>query len=180
MLSSGETYFMKIVKWIVDGIWYSSMVFVFFVIIGIPGVSWVTGKTFFLKIFSRPLDVYEFPLFIIALIPVSVYFIILFQLRKLIMNIIEAQPFELVNYYRLRVIGWGIIMLGIPKLWYLIISWNDISLHEKKSFLEAVWLNLVHLKGLPYEYILAGLSVLCVAEVFRLGAEMREELNLTI
>ena len=183
MLSNGKASFMKMLKWIIDGIWYCSIVSVFLAVIGIPGVSLIIGKSFFVELFTRAFDLNEFLSIIIVIICVSVYFLILFQLRKLVKNIIEKRPFELINYYRLRIIGLGIIVLGINQLWYFIISWgygNNIIHHENTSFMEILWMIVMRLKGLPYEYILTGLSVLCIAEAFKIGAEMREEEKLTI
>ena len=99
---------------------------------------------------------------------------ILFQLRKIFISISGDKPFEISNIVRVRYIGYALFILGFLKLSVFLI----FLLIQDTSHM----VYIIPSKYIVYfiQYLFAGITILVVAEVFRVGAEMYNENKLTV
>ncbi len=103
-------------------------------------------------------------------------FYILYHLRNFFQTLKQENPFSRKNGTRLRAIGITIIIASV--------FWNEIY----SSLLSYMVRGHISIEGIDisshsnfnFQVILLGLIILVISEVFRLGAEMKEEQELTI
>jgi hypothetical protein len=100
---------------------------------------------------------------------------ILYMLRRMLSSLRGGSPFIRVNGKRLRWIGAAVIGLGLAKAAFTIPA--NLFLTAR---LDIPGIHPKYLVGIDGEYILIGLLILVLAEIFRVGAEMREEQELTV
>lgn len=86
-----------------------------------------------------------------------------------------GNPFIRENGIRLRWIGTAVIGLGLAKAAFSIPATLFLT-----TRLDIPGIHFKYRVGIDGEYILIGLLILVLAEIFRVGAEMREEQELTI
>lgn len=115
------------------------------------------------------------PFFIMTLGMAGLILWVFYSLRKIIQSVKEGNPFSVHNGRRLRVIAFsmiGIEVIGafadLIKMLYLVpkLSFETVKIHS-----------IIHIS--PH-VIIAGLVILVIAEAFRIGAEMKDEQELTI
>ncbi len=114
-------------------------------------------------------------LFIIGILSLILVLIILFQLRKIFVNLEKKQPFSKDNPKRFLIIGIIIFFIGILKNIGLIIS-NEILIKYliiHRLFIERKF-------NFDFSILLLGLLFIILSEVFRQGVMLKEENDLTI
>ncbi len=123
------------------------------------------------------------------ILPVSLYVLLrqlmhlfmVFLLRKFFATLQETGPFILQNAIRIRWMGW--LIVGAELLRNLVAYLAMFHLKSKVIMQGAsishasFWL---HLSELRLDIIFVGVVVLLIAEIFRLGAKMKEEQDLTV
>jgi len=121
-----------------------------------------------------PLGVFVLNL-ITILFRLLLFLLILYLLRKFVKTLVAGDPFIEKNGIRLRVIAFSTMGFGILNSLYKAIC--TVS-YTKLMSLQNI--KFKHEYGLKMEYILLGLLILVIAEVFRIGIKLREENKLTI
>lgn len=113
-----------------------------------------------------------------ALVYAFLFFIAVTQLSNLFEEICSGRPFGAANVRRIRRIGFSLLGMAIigalAQLGGLLIFWNDIHVPGTQFF----WQFLLY--ELQPGLLLVGLVVLGAAEVFRAGARLQEEQDLTV
>ncbi|HHU52003.1 MAG TPA: DUF2975 domain-containing protein [Firmicutes bacterium] len=109
----------------------------------------------------------------ICFIAVSLF--ILYQLRKIFSNLVKEEPFVKENVLRVRKIG-VIVLVGavLQSIVEYLIGYFVVQ------HVMIQGMRLVPDFGLNFPALLAGLSVLVLAEVLKEGTEIKEDQNLTI
>jgi hypothetical protein len=110
---------------------------------------------------------------IVCVVGLLLYFLKLF--KDILKTVEEGNPFALENARRVRMIGLIVIIGGFVRSLAGFFSSFLAALQFKTEGFE-ISANL----RIDFWVILAGLSILVLAEIFRQGAEMREEQSLTI
>jgi hypothetical protein len=97
------------------------------------------------------------------------------QLRLFLRSVKEGRPFERENPKRIRLIGYLVILFGIIcTIWGFVMSFN---------YIHKISLPGTSLKVNPdfnLSYILLGLLILLIAQIFDAGVKLQEEHDLTI
>ncbi len=102
------------------------------------------------------------------------------MLRQIVGTLGAGKPFQAANIGRIRVAGWAVIGVALfEPLWEfvtiacirLVVTLHGVSPFPPLPFV---------LESLPVGTLLAGVIVLAVAEVFRLGVALEDEQALTI
>lgn len=102
------------------------------------------------------------------------------QLRRIADTLRHGNPFQAANISRIRLAGWAVIGVALfEPLWELAtIAYmkSVITLHGVGAFPPLPFV----IESLPLGTLFAGVIVLAVAEVFRLGVALEDEQALTI
>jgi hypothetical protein len=105
---------------------------------------------------------------------------ILMQLRNVLDGISAAAPFPRDNLRRIRLIGWAILGLAATNLAIdaamLAYMRTNVTVADRAAVIPAALL----LDDFPLGTVLAGLAVLVLAGIFRVGADLQDEQALTI
>lgn len=110
---------------------------------------------------------------VVAMLGLFLYFLRL--LRQIVLSLEEGNPFVSQNAKRLRIMGALMIVGGFAKTIseFAMSGYADTVLRPGGFSLDG------HL-GLDFTSLIVGLSVIVLSEVFRIGAAMREEQELTV
>ncbi len=111
----------------------------------------------------------------LALLVVGVVALVFANLREIFKTLKKEDPFVRANAGRIRFIGFAIIFGEIGRA--LLVFGEALEL--KRDF-TTVGLTLRAMFELELVPVLEGLVLLVIAEVFRLGAKMKEEQDLTV
>lgn len=109
----------------------------------------------------------------ICFIAVSLF--ILYQLRKIFSNLVKEEPFVKENVLRVRKIGVIVLVGGV---FQSIVEYLIGCFVVQHIMIRGI--RIVPEFGLNFPALLAGLSVLVLAEVLKEGTEIKEDQNLTI
>ena len=137
-----------------------------------PGVINVTNGNFYLPVDNNWHNI----LLLLALIIIicSVFIIITYQLKLLFSSLSKNQPFDALNVLRIRNTGIGLIVLS------LLLSFSNLIINQ---FLQShfIWDKGISLTyKFNISYLVAGIILIIVAEIFNEGVTLKEETNLTI
>lgn len=113
--------------------------------------------------------------FVAVLVVVFLCLYIIWQLRRLFRTFVEDKPFDLTNVRRLRAIAVSILSLVVVSFVYQSI----MAIIIRQQF-KAEGIHLVAIGDLDLPTLFAALVIFILAEIFRLGAELEEEKNLTV
>jgi hypothetical protein len=106
---------------------------------------------------------------------------IVYFLRQIVATLKTGGPFTGENARRLRWVAVLIIGMGVAERLF---TWSYYRLLVSKVELAGIQAHMVKLSdltfGKPWDYLTAGILVLLLAEVFRLGVEMQDEQRLTV
>lgn len=110
---------------------------------------------------------------LVTMLGLFLYFLRL--LRQVVWSVEDGDPFVSQNAKRLRIMGALIIMGGVAKTFseFAMSGYADVVLRP-------AGFNLDGQLGLDFTSLIAGLGVIVLSEVFRIGAAMREEQELTV
>jgi hypothetical protein len=112
------------------------------------------------------------------LVYAGLFFVAVVQLANLFEEICKGRPFGVNNIRRIRRLGLCLVVMALAKAFAqfggLFILWNDVLIPGVRIPWRFFWYEM-H-PGL----LLAGLAVLGAAEVFRTGARLQEEQDLTV
>lgn len=100
---------------------------------------------------------------------------ITYQLRKIFATLTQANPFVASNAGRIRIIAF--ILISFPLVSTLL---GTITNQYVKTHFAAGGNAFSFYYNLDFSAVLTGLVVLVIAEVFRLGTQLKEEQDLTI
>jgi hypothetical protein len=105
----------------------------------------------------------------------GIVLVVLFQLRRIMATLAAGSPFVAANAWRIRFIGWAVIIgevvsSSVEMLGQVII---------KNSF-QATGITFQWTYNMSVQTLFWGFVLIALAEVFRLGVEMREEQSLTV
>ncbi|MFC1553448.1 DUF2975 domain-containing protein [candidate division KSB1 bacterium] len=118
------------------------------------------------------------PLIFLALFTVSAFVMLAFVIyyfRKIFNNLYLDDPFKMENIKRVRTIGY--LIIGIEVFFFVkFVVLNEIF--RSKIFIQDGDISFIH--SFNWMVIFSGLAVLVIAEIFRLGFEIKEEQKLTI
>ena len=106
---------------------------------------------------------------------VAAALVVLYQLRRVFGTLAAGDPFVRENATRIRMIGFAV--LGMELVRVLVLSAQAYYLRANFSFTG------IQLRTLPHPdlgVLFLGLVLLVIAEVFRQGADLREEQSLTV
>lgn len=115
------------------------------------------------------------PFFIMTLGIACLGMWVFYSLRKIIQSVKDGNPFSVNNGKRLRIIAFSMMGIeiigafaGLIKMLYILprLDFESVKIHS-----------IIHIS--PH-VIIAGLVILVIAEAFRIGAEMKDEQELTI
>jgi hypothetical protein len=114
-------------------------------------------------------------LIIIELIRLGMFIFIVFLFRKIIDSFKGPGPFVYDNVLRLKQIA--ITFISIDLYYYLLSLFTFFSLHPKPIIDEiSIFRNI----GLNLKYVFIGLLIYAIAEIFKAGANLKKEQELTI
>ena len=148
------------------------------------GVAEFTGRELPVKITkAKALALIESPMPEWLLIPVKLIrfsifgFIIwiLILLRQLIRSVKKGDPFNMKNGNRLRWIGLSILIIGVFDFFHDILL--NIFITPKLSFDSIIPESSIHFN---LSLLLVAMVIIVIGEAFRIGAEMKEEQDLTV
>jgi hypothetical protein len=120
-------------------------------------------------------------LLLFTLVYGGLYFLVLYQLKSIFGSIDEGNPFARENIRRIRLLGGGLIAAELARIGfeYMVVTFVKGLISVQGG--ELSYLNIFfYLKWLNLDIIFAGLVILGIAEVFKVGVHLREEQELTI
>ncbi len=141
----------------------------------------VNMKLYGYFLFRKGNRVYNSLLLLGFLLSQGFYLVALNQLRKFLFTITEGTPFVNENARRIRMLGFCLIGAELVRIFYqyFIVTYLKGTVSVPGARVSYVdfgfyldWLNL--------EIIFAGFIILVIAEVFKIGINLREEQELTI
>jgi len=141
----------------------------------------INMKLFGYFLFRKGNWVYNSLLLLGFLLSQGFYLVALNQLRKFLFTITEGTPFVNENARRIRMLGFCLIGAELVRIiyQYIVVTYlkGTVSVPGARVsygdfFFYLDWLNL--------EIIFAGFIILVIAEVFKIGINLREEQELTI
>jgi hypothetical protein len=137
-----------------------------------PGVINVMNGNFYMPVDNNWQNI----LILIAasIIICSVFIIITYQLKLLFSSLSKNQPFDALNVLRIRNTGIWLIVLS------LLLFFSNIIINQ---FLQShfTWDEGISLTyKFNISYLVAGIILIIVAEIFNEGVTLKEETNLTI
>ena len=137
-----------------------------------PGVINVMNGNFYLPVDNNWQNIL---LLLAASIAIcSVFIIITYQLKLLFLSLSNNQPFDALNVVRIRNTGIGLIVLSL----LLFISNIIINQFLQSHFIWDKGISLTFTFNISY--LVAGIILIIVAEIFNEGVTLKEETNLTI
>lgn len=116
------------------------------------------------------------------LLGMAVGLAIWWQIRKIVRSLASEEPFEPDNVRRIRIVafavlGWELVRAGHAYGWTFHLAERAVT--EGISVLPVPRPDL-GLGGLDFGLLLAGLALLVLAEVFRVGSAIRDDQRLTV
>ncbi|HVF38199.1 MAG TPA: DUF2975 domain-containing protein [Sphingomicrobium sp.] len=146
-----------------------------FVTIGIGAILTVQRGEIFEKIAAAGAPTSAYPIVIVGFILVLAILLLtarfLLELRRMVDSVRQGDPFRPENADRLRLMGW--IAVATQLVWLVVVAiarWVDQFIEEGN--------------GLPDTHLGSGLLLILVlfilARVFRVGSDMRDELEGTV
>ena len=131
-----------------------------------------SGKLSFNHLSSKAIIAFNLVSMLIAF---SISLSITFLLRKIFQTLTTSYPFIIENAYRLKNIGLLVILTSVTSFTHdWIVNW-----YLKQNFIidgSAIRAHLV----IDLKTIFAGLIILIIAEIFRVGTRLKEEQDLTV
>ena len=100
---------------------------------------------------------------------------ILLLLRQLVRSVKKGDPFNMKNGNRLRWIGFSILIIGIFDFFHDILL--NIFITPRLSFESIIPKSTIHFN---LSLLLVAMIIIVIGEAFRIGAEMKEEQELTV
>ena len=137
-----------------------------------PGVINVMNGNFYLPVDNNWQNIL---LLLAASIAISAVFIIItYQLKLLFLSLSNNQPFDALNVVRIRNTGIGLIVLS------LLLFFSNIIINQflQSHFIWDKGISLTYTFNISY--LIAGIILIIVAEIFNEGVTLKEETNLTI
>ncbi|MFC1619859.1 DUF2975 domain-containing protein [Candidatus Neomarinimicrobiota bacterium] len=117
----------------------------------------------------------------VVLLGMAISLGIVFCLRRIVGTLKTGSPFIVENARRLRWIAVLIIGLGVSERFF---TWTYYRLFTSKIELAGIDPHMLKLNdltfGMPWDFLTAGILVLLLAEVFRMGVELQDEQRLTV
>lgn len=171
ILEKNITY--KVLMIIAD-ILIAFLIFAFVVSIVVPVIISSLRGAYITGFYGRSSAVANIIGFIYRPILIGAILLILLQLRKIFISISGDKPFEIINFKRVRYIGYAMIIMGVLRLTIILtISLIQDKPHETGIIASSYLVDF-------FQYLFAGFVILVAAEVFRVGAEMYDEQKLTV
>ncbi len=141
--------------------------------LGIPSAT--LGKAEAELTFQNPGGIYPFALLGWNYFMLAVLAYCLHQMRRIFQSIAEQTPFRPETATRFRRMGWAILVSQVLGLGMTL----AVSIHLKRIFMaEGLTLEPKWTFNLPLVFF--GCMILVIAEVFRIGAELKQEQDLTV
>jgi hypothetical protein len=137
-----------------------------------PGVINVVNGDFNMPVYNNWQNILV--LLAISIVFCSVIIIITYQLKLLFLSLSKDQPFDALNVLRIRNTGIGFIVLSL----LLFLSNIIVNRFLLSHFNWNQGISLTYKFNLGY--LIAGIILIVVAEIFNEGAILKEETNLTI
>ena len=100
---------------------------------------------------------------------------ILLLLRQLVRSVGKGDPFNIKNGNRLLWIGLSILIIGVFDFFHDILL--NIFITQKLSFDSIIPESSIHFN---LSLLLVAMVIIVIGEAFRIGAEMKEEQDLTV
>lgn len=123
---------------------------------------------------SPPL-VMKIVLIFLEMIRLGFFFFIIFLFRKIIASFKHTGPFVYENVRRLKNISFTFISMDV--YYFLLTIFSFFWLHPKPVFSEiSIFRNI----SFDLKYVFIGLLIYTIAEIFRAGANLKKEQELTI
>ncbi len=113
--------------------------------------------------------------FLLNLIVYALILWVVFSLWKIVQSVRQKNPFIVLNGRRLRVIAFS--MIGVELIQGLANLIKILYLEPRLNFDTIIVHSRIHVS---FHVIIAGLVILVIAEAFRIGAELKEEQELTV
>lgn len=113
--------------------------------------------------------------FLVVLPVVIAALVVLHQLRRVFQSLAAGDPFVRANATRIRVIGFVVLAMEVVRVLALL---GQAYYLEANFAFSAIQLRMVPRPDLGVLFL--GLVLLVIAEVFRQGADLREEQSLTV
>lgn len=110
----------------------------------------------------------------------ALYLAVLLQLRRVFASLTSGQPFLRANVRNFRVIGWLIFadfFVDHASDWALVLAMRSTLTIAGRT--PSVPIEFI-LEDIRIERLFVGATVLVLAEIFRIGAGLQEEQNLTV
>ncbi len=117
--------------------------------------------------------VYQFSL-VLPLIVIGLF--IIFHLRKILASLANEEPFTVENSSRIKYIGWSVIIITFIKA---VLSFLLGIYFSRMVVLPGLEIS-ANIRLIDFSGILAGILILILAEVFKHGALLQEDHNLTV
>ena len=137
-----------------------------------PGVINVMNGNFYLPVDNNWQNIL---LLLAASIAIcTVFIIITYQLKLLFLSLSNNQPFDALNVVRIRKTGIGLLALS------LLLFFSNIIINQflQSHFIWDKGISLTYTFNISY--LIAGIILIIVAEIFNEGVTLKEETNLTI
>ena len=137
-----------------------------------PGVINVMNGNFYLPVDNNWQNIL---LLLAASIAIcAVFIIITYQLKLLFLSLSNNQPFDALNVVRIRNTGIGLIVLS------LLLFFSNIIINQflQSHFIWDKGISLTYTFNISY--LIAGIILIIVAEIFNEGVTLKEETKLTI
>jgi hypothetical protein len=137
-----------------------------------PGVMNVMNGNFYMPVDNNWQNILL--LLVASIVICSLLIIITYQLKLLFSSLSKNQPFDALNVLRIRNTGIGLIVLS------LLLFFSNIIINQ---FLQShfIWDEGISLTyKFNISYLVAGIILIIVAEIFNEGVTLKEESNLTI
>jgi hypothetical protein len=116
-------------------------------------------------------------LFFAAYIAVAlgILMVVIYQLRNILGTLAAGSPFVAANAWRIRFIGWAVIVGEVAQAFIEFMGQIIV-----KATFEATGVTFGWHFHMSFQTLFWGFVILAVAEVFRLGVELREDQSLTV
>lgn len=106
---------------------------------------------------------------------IGILMVVIYQLRNILGTLAAGSPFVAANASRIRFIGWAVIVGEVLQAFVEFMGQIIV-----KATFEATGVTFGWTFGMSFQTLFWGFVILAVAEVFRLGVELREEQSLTV
>jgi hypothetical protein len=105
----------------------------------------------------------------------AIVMVVLYQLRTILATLAAGSPFVAANASRIRFIGWVVIIGEVVQAFVDFMGQMIV-----KATFEATGVTFGWSFHMSFQTLFWGFVILAVAEVFRLGVELREDQSLTV